>query len=60
MSSPVATFSFPTPTLYGPGTLGELPARMARLGFKRPLVVTDAGVLETDAFRALEIGRAHV
>lgn len=53
MSSPVATFSFPTPTLYGPGTLGELPARMARLGFKRPLVVTDAGVLETDAFRAL-------
>ena len=32
---------------------GELPARMARLGFKRPLVVTDAGVLETDAFRAL-------
>lgn len=53
MSSPVATFSFPTLTLFGPGTLAELPARMARLGMKRPLVVTDAGLLDTDAFRAL-------
>ncbi len=53
MSSPVATFSFPTTTLFGPGTLGELPARMVRLGIKRPLVVTDAGLLNTDAFRAL-------
>ncbi len=53
MSSPVATFSFPTTTLFGPGTLGELRTRMATLGIKRPLVVTDAGLLETDAFRAL-------
>ncbi len=53
MSSPVATFAFPTPTLFGPGTLGELPARMASLRIKRPLVVTDAGVLDTEAFRAL-------
>jgi len=53
MSSPVATFSFPTPTLFGPGTLAELPARLARLGLKRPLVVTDPGLLGTDAFRAL-------
>ncbi|MBI5801414.1 MAG: iron-containing alcohol dehydrogenase [Verrucomicrobia bacterium] len=53
MSSPVATFSFPTPTLFGPRTLGELPARMKLLGIKRPLVVTDAGLLDTDAFRAL-------
>ncbi len=55
MSSPVATFSFPTTTLFGPGTLGELPARMARLGMKRPLVVTDPGLLETDAFRSLSV-----
>ncbi|KAF0179807.1 MAG: alcohol dehydrogenase [Limisphaerales bacterium] len=53
MSSPVATFSFPTQTLFGPGTLNELPARMARLGMKRPLVVTDAGLLNTDAFSSL-------
>ena len=53
MSSPVATFSFPTPTLFGPGTLAELPARLAKLGVNRPLVVTDNGLLGTDAFRAL-------
>ncbi len=53
MSSPVATFSLPTTTLFGPGTLGELPDRMKLLGIKRPIVVTDAGLLKTDAFRAL-------
>ena len=61
MSSPVATFSFPTLTLFGPGTLAEIPARMARLGMKRPLVVTDEGLLNTDAFRALSrtLGEAN-
>ncbi|PAW86888.1 MAG: alcohol dehydrogenase [Pedosphaera sp. Tous-C6FEB] len=53
MSSPVATYSFPTQTLFGPGTLGELPGRMKALGMKRPLVVTDAGLLTTDAFSSL-------
>lgn len=53
MSFPVASFSFPTATLFGAGTLGELAPRLARLGIKRPLVVTDAGLLDTDAFRAL-------
>ena len=53
MSSPVATFSFPTRTLFGTGTLAELPAWLIRLGVRRPLVVTDAGLLATDAFRAL-------
>ena len=53
MSLPVATFSFPTTTLFGPGTLGELPVRMKLFGIKRPLVVTDAGLLDTEAFRAL-------
>ena len=53
MISPVATFSFPTLTLFGPGTLAELPARMKLLGIKRPLVVTDSGLLDTEAFRAL-------
>lgn len=49
----LTSFSFPTPTLYGPGSLRELPARMARLGIQRPLVVTDPGLARTDAFRAL-------
>jgi alcohol dehydrogenase class IV len=50
----LTTFSFPTPTLFGAGALRELPARMTRLGIRRPLVVTDPGLVATDAFRSLE------
>ena len=46
-------FSFPTPTLYGAGSLAELPARLARLNVRRPLVVTDPGLVKTAAFAAL-------
>ncbi|MHB8521722.1 MAG: iron-containing alcohol dehydrogenase [Limisphaerales bacterium] len=54
MSSACATFSFPTTTLFGAGTLGELPDRLKRIGIRRPLVVTDAGLLRADAFQLLE------
>lgn len=59
MSSTV--FSFPTTTLFGPGVLSELPARVQRLGIRRPLVVTDAGLLKTEAFMALSrvLGKDH-
>ena len=46
-------FSFPTPTLFGVGALSELPERAQRLGLRRPLVVTDAGLLSAEPFRAL-------
>lgn len=49
-----STFSFPTLTRYGPGVLSELPTQLARLGIQRPLVVTDGGLVQIDAFRALE------
>lgn len=49
----LVTFSFPTPTLFGAGALSELPQRMNRLGIRHPLVVTDSGLLNTDAFQAL-------
>lgn len=49
-----SSFSFPTLSRYGPGVLSELPAHLARLGIQRPLVVTDGGLVQTDAFRALE------
>jgi len=48
------TFSFPTPTLLGAGALSELPARLARLGIQRSLVVTDPGLLATGAFARLQ------
>ena len=51
MSSTV--FSFPTPTVFGPGAVAELPERLQRIGVTRPLVVTDAGLLPTKAFEAL-------
>jgi alcohol dehydrogenase class IV len=61
---PPVTFSFPTTTLFGAGTLAELPARLTQLGIKRPLVVTDAGLISTRAFLALagtlgEVRRDH-
>jgi 4-hydroxybutyrate dehydrogenase len=49
----LTTFAFPTRTLFGVGALKELPASLAGLGVSRPLVVTDAGLLNTDAFRTL-------
>ncbi len=49
----LTAFSFPTRTCFGPGALAELPAHLDRLGVRRPLVVTDAGLLPTPAFQAL-------
>ncbi len=46
-------FSFPTPTLFGAGSLSERPARLVRLNVRRPLVVTDPGLVKTAAFAAL-------
>ncbi len=50
----LSTFSFPTTTLFGIGAVNELPSRLAKLGVKRPLVVTDSGLLSTAAFSRLE------
>ncbi|HYD84618.1 MAG TPA: iron-containing alcohol dehydrogenase, partial [Opitutus sp.] len=49
----LTSFSFPTRTLFGAGAVRELPAHLAKLGLRRPLVVTDQGLFNTDAFRAL-------
>jgi len=47
------SFSFPTPTLCGPGVISDLPGHLAELGVRRPLVVTDPGLLSTRAFQRL-------
>src|ERR1041385_5766887 len=54
MSTPISTFSFPTTTLYGPGTIEELKSRLKPLGMTKPLVVTDPGLLPTPAFASLK------
>jgi 4-hydroxybutyrate dehydrogenase len=48
------TFAFPAPILFGPGALAGLPARLNRLAIAKPLVVTDSGLLQTSAFKALD------
>jgi alcohol dehydrogenase class IV len=48
------TFSFPTTILFGAGAVAELPARLAAMRVKRPLVVTDPGLRSTPAFRTIE------
>lgn len=50
----IAAFSFPTNVLFGAGAISELPGRIAGLKVRRPLLVTDAGVRGTDAFRRVE------
>jgi 4-hydroxybutyrate dehydrogenase len=50
----LSTFSFPTATIYGAGAAEELPNRMKGLGMTCPLVVTDPGLIHTEAFRILE------
>lgn len=52
-SMSLTAFSFPTRTVYGAGALNELPSALAKLGVRRPLVVTDGGLVKTDAFKQL-------
>lgn len=49
-----STFSFPTTSRFGPGVLAELPDQLRKLGIRRPLVVTDPGLVQTAAYGALE------
>lgn len=49
-----ATFSFPTAIRFGAGAIRELPGHLARLGVANPLVVTDRGLLGTEAFGILK------
>src|SRR5277367_2176960 len=49
-----SSFSFPTNIRFGAGCLQELPRQLAALGVSRPLIVTDAGLVATDAFKSLE------
>jgi alcohol dehydrogenase class IV len=50
----ISSFSFPTHIRFGAGCLQDLPRHLAALGVSRPLVVTDPGLISTDAFKSLE------
>ena len=54
MNLEVSSFSYPTTVLAGVGVVKELPSRLEALGCRRPLVVTDAGLLASSAFDRLK------
>jgi 4-hydroxybutyrate dehydrogenase len=43
----ITEMSFPTRIVFGKGALQEVPNHLARLGVKRPLIVTDKGLADT-------------
>jgi alcohol dehydrogenase class IV len=47
-----ANWNYPTTVWAGPGRIRELPAACARLGIKRPLLVTDEGLRDAPMVRA--------
>src|ERR1700722_2087358 len=49
-----SSFSFPTHIRFGAGCLSDLTKHLATLGVSKPLIVTDPGLLPTDAFKSLE------
>ena len=49
----ITSFNFPTDTRVGPGVIGQINETLLSLGIHRPLVVTDSGLLATDAFKKL-------
>src|SRR6476646_5694925 len=60
MSIAKTVFSFPTRTIFGTGTLAELPEHLKNLGIQKPMLVTDAGLVATPAFALIEaiLGKA--
>ena len=43
----LSRFSFPTTILFGPGAIDRLPDELTARGMRRPLLVTDAGLVNT-------------
>lgn len=52
----ISIFSFPTSIVFGPGAVSTLPEQMKSRGMKRPLIVTDRGLVGLPVFA--EIKRA--
>ncbi len=45
-----AVFAFPTTIVFGAGRISALPEQLSALGCKRPLIVTDTGLVMTGTF----------
>jgi 4-hydroxybutyrate dehydrogenase len=62
MGGPLASFSFPTAIVFGPGSLAGLANRLRQMGGRRALVVTDKALAQTTAFDLLSshLGRTNL
>jgi 4-hydroxybutyrate dehydrogenase len=62
MGGPLASFSFPTAIIFGPGASAGLPTRLRQMGGRRALVVTDKPLVQTPAFDSLanHLGRSNL
>ena len=49
----IQEYSFPTKIIFGEGAVKLVPVKLKELGFKRPLLVTDIGVVESPFFKRL-------
>ena len=49
----LSSFAFPTPIIFGAGALAELKNRLISAGIRRPLAITDPGLVKTSAVREL-------
>jgi len=54
MSSSISKFSFPTTIYFGVGAIYELPQYLKEVGIKKPLLVTDPGMIKTTVFPKVE------
>jgi 4-hydroxybutyrate dehydrogenase len=54
MHNTISKFSFPTTIYFGVGAIYELPQYLKDIGIKKPLLVTDPGMLNTDVFPKVE------
>lgn len=50
----IATFAFPTRIRFGPGAVETLGEEMASFGMRRPLLVTDAGLVASAVFARIK------
>jgi len=55
MTQNISQFSFPNTIYFGAGAIDNLPQYVQDTGIKKPLLVTDAGMLDTDVFPKVEI-----
>jgi len=50
----ITRFNFPTVIVFGPGAIASLPDCLAETGIRKPLLVTDPGLVKTAAFSKVQ------